>query len=141
MHKNFKLIIGSLCLFLFTMGLQSCQQKSKPKQTTNVKPKPVNQEDSIVEMIMNLEEVKRKTAAVERGSKGKRTLSTYVETPPTSDDPNYWVKVAEDNGDSYVTYYTFLVDARTRNISYYDVVDGDFIPLAKWRQTTPLEDR
>jgi len=141
MHKNFKLIIGSLCLFLFTMGLQSCQQQSKPKQTVVVKPKPVNQEESIVRLIMNLEEIKRATAAVERGSKGKRTLSTYVESPPTNDDPNYWVKVAEDNGDTYVTYYTFAVDARTRNISYYDVVDGNLISLAKWRQSTPLADR
>ena len=90
---------------------------------------------------MNLEEIKRATAAVERGSKGKRTLSTYVESPPTNDDPNYWVKVAEDNGDTYVTYYTFAVDARTRNISYYDVVDGNLISLAKWRQSTPLADR
>ena len=141
MHKIFKLIIGSLCLSLFTMGLQSCQQQSKPKQTTIVKPKPVNQEDSIVEMIMDLEEVKRKTAAVELGSKGKRTLSTYVETPPTGDDPNYWVKVAEDNGDTYVTYYTFAVDARTRNIRYYDVVDGNLISLAKWRQSTPSSNK
>ena len=141
MRKIDKLIFGSLCLFLSTMGLQSCQQESKPKQTVVVKPKPVNQEESIVRLIMNLEEIKRATAAVERGSKGKRTLSTYVESPPTSDDPNYWVKVAEDNGDTYVTYYTFAVDARTRNISYYDVVDGNLISLAKWRQSTPLADR
>jgi len=141
MRKIDKLIFGSLCLFLSTMGLQSCQQQSEPKQTTIVKPKPVNQEESIVRLIMNLEEIKRATAAVERGSKGKRTLSTYVESPPTSDDPNYWVKVAEDNGDTYVTYYTFAVDARTRNIRYYDVVDGNLISLAKWRQSTPSSNK
>lgn len=123
------------------VGLHSCQQRSKPKKTTVVKHKQVTQENSIVDLIMNLEEVKLKTAKVEKASKGKRTLSTYVETPPTDDDPNYWIKVAEDNGDSYVTYYTFKVNAGTRNISYYNVIEGDFISLAKWRQTTPLAER
>ncbi|WP_374951063.1 hypothetical protein [Mucilaginibacter sp.] len=90
---------------------------------------------------MNLEEVKRKTAQVKRLSNGKRTLMTYVETPPTGKDPNYWVKVSEDNGESLVAYYTFAVDAKTHRIAYYDDIHDATIPLGEWRKTVALSDR
>jgi hypothetical protein len=101
----------------------------------------VKPEDEVVNLIMNLEEVKRKTAQVKKLSKGKRTLMTYVETPPTGKDPNYWVKVSEDNGGSLVAYYTFAVDAKTHRIAYYDDIDDTTISLEEWRKTVPVTDR
>ncbi|WP_142531265.1 hypothetical protein [Pedobacter westerhofensis] len=98
-------------------------------------------EDEVVNLIMNLKEVKHKTAYVKKLSKGKRTLMTYVETPPTSKDPNYWVKVSEDNGESLVAYYTFAVDAKTHRIAYYDDLHDTTISLEEWRKTVSVSDR
>ena len=126
---------------LITVSFQSCKQPTKPKTAKVQAKKKVNTEEQIAHMVMDLEEVKRKTAMVERLSKGTRTLSTYVESPPTAEDPYYCVKVAEDNGSNYVTYYTFNVSPVDYSISYYDVVVGEFIPLNQWRKTTPLSDR
>jgi hypothetical protein len=133
-------------LFLVSVVIISCQpadQKKVKKERKQVMdatvvPKP---EDQAVNLIMNLEEVKRKSEQVERDSKGKRHLSTYVETPPTDADLNYWIKVAEDNGGSYVTYYTFAVNSKNREISYYDAINDSLISLSQWRRTTPLEER
>ena len=126
---------------LITVSFQSCKPPAKPKPAKVQAKKKVNTEEQIAHMVMDLEEVKRKTAMVERLSKGTRTLSTYVESPPTAEDPCYCVKVAEDNGSNYVTYYTFNVSPVDYSISYYDVVVGEFIPLNQWRKTTPLSDR
>ena len=131
------------CLAFFT--LTSCDHSKQgikqlspavKAQLPSVKP-----EDEVVNMIMNLEEVKRKTAQVKKLSKGKRTLTTYVETPPTDNDPNYWVKVSEDNGGSLVTYYTFAVDAKTHDIFYYDDIHDTTLSLEEWRKTIPVSDR
>ncbi|WP_462267391.1 hypothetical protein [Mucilaginibacter sp.] len=94
---------------------------------------PIN-EDKAVDLIMKLDEVKRKNAEVEKLSQGKRRLSTYVETSPTAADPNYWVKVAENNGGSYVTYYTFAVHNKTGTIHYYDIERDTLISLEEWRK-------
>jgi len=124
----------------------SCQQR--PQQQVKPKPQGVNkevtvsaQEEHLVKLIMNLEEVKRKSAIIEQESKGKRHLATYVETLPTADDPNYWIKVAEDNGGSYVTYYTFAVDGKTQLIRYYDVMQDSLLSLEQWRQSIPAGER
>ena len=141
MRKVIKLTLGAVCYVFITLSFQSCEQRAKPKTAKVQVKKEVNTEEKIAHMVMDLEEVKRKTAMVERLSKGTRTLSTYIESPPTAGDPYYCVKVAEDNGSNYVTYYTFNVSPDNYSISYYDVVVGEFIPLDQWRKTTPLSDR
>ncbi len=123
---SFRIYYSLLCLVAFTITSCVRHQKSETKHSKHAaitKPAVLNQEDQVAKLIMNLDEVKHKTAEVEKESKGKRSLVTYVENTPTDKDPNYWVKVAEDNGGSLVTYYTFAVDGKSRNISYYDAVN------------------
>ncbi|QJD97212.1 hypothetical protein HH214_15715 [Mucilaginibacter robiniae] len=135
-----------LLLCLTGSVIASCQPQKKKNaqqisQAAAVKPAASNPEDQVVDLVMNLEEVKRKSAEVEKESKGKRHLSGYVETAPTIKDPNYWVKIAEDNGGSYVAYYTFAVDSKTHSIRYYDVVQDSLVSLSQWRQSTPADER
>ena len=139
-----KVTVYSL-LFLTGLMLNACQSPQKKEAVKHrqktIKPAVTNEEDQVVSLIMNLDEVKRKDSLVKKESKGKRNLSTYVETPPTAADPYYWVKVAEDNGGSYVTYYSFGVQAKTHAIKYYDVVQDSLISLSQWRKTTPVDER
>jgi hypothetical protein len=132
-----------LCFIAVTViACQSPQKKEAVKhQQKSIKPAVINEEDQIIGLIMNLDEVKRKSALIKKESKGKRHLSTYVETPPTAADPYYWVKVAEDNGGSFVTYYSFGVHAKTHTINYYDVMQDSLISLSQWRKTTPANER
>lgn len=134
-----------LVFFLGFVTLSSCDHS---KQGTKQHPPAVTaqsatikSEDEVVNLIMNLEEVKRKSAQVKKLSKGKRTLMTYVETPPTGKDPNYYIKVSEDNGQSLVAYYTFAVDSKTRRIAYYDDIHDTMISLDEWRRSVPVTDR
>jgi hypothetical protein len=131
------------CLVLVT--LISCDHsKQGAKQhppAVNPQSSKVKPEDEVVNLVMNLEEVKRKSAQVKNLSKGKRTLMTYVETPPTGKDSNYWVKVSEDNGESLVAYYTFAVDAKSLRISYYDDIHDTTISLDEWRKSVPVNAR
>jgi hypothetical protein len=138
---NYKYVV----VILSNLIIISCQpqQKKQVKESyTKAKPATVvsNDEDLVVNLIMELEEVKRKSSQVEKDSQGKRHLATYAETLPTTTDPNYWIKVAEDNGGSYVTYYTFAVDSKTRKISYYDPMQDSLISLGQWRKT-PMSER
>ncbi|TDO19333.1 hypothetical protein CLV32_4573 [Pedobacter duraquae] len=130
------------------MCLTSCEQKPKKaavvvksKQVQKLKADTVSQESKVIDLILDLEEVRNRTQGVEKESQGKRTLATYVESPPTREDPNYWVKVAEDNGYAYVTYYTFTVNPKDYSISFYEPIEGNLITLAEWRRTVPLTDR
>ncbi|CAM3677884.1 hypothetical protein MUGA111182_02710 [Mucilaginibacter galii] len=136
----------SLVILLTGIMLMAChpspdKKVEQPGVKNTAKPKVVNQEDEVVNLILNLPEVKRKSAQVEKDSQGKRHLETYVETPPTAKDPNYWVKVAEDNGNSLVAYYIFAVHGKTHQISMYDEVNDSLKPLSKWREETPANER
>jgi hypothetical protein len=137
---NVLLLCGILCLLMV-----SCQpthnKESSATQKKAVKTVAINPEDAVVNLVMNLGEVKRKMAEVNRESNGKRHLSAFVDTLPTKLDPHYWVKMAEDNGGSYVAYYTFAVNSKTRDIHYYDPMQDSLIAIEKWRETTPLSER
>lgn len=126
---------------LMLAGCNHQHKKVNHQKHKTAQPATSTQEDSVVDLIMNLEEVKYKSAQVEKDSKGKRHLVTYVETQPTAKDPNYWIKVSEDNGDNLVAYYTFAVHANNNQISYYDAVHDTLISLHQWRKETPLNER
>ena len=134
-----------LLVSLPTLTLVSCESSPK-KGTANVKRQidklaSATPEEAAIDRVMDLEEVKRKDAEVKKLSKGKRHLSVYVETPPTPTDSYYWIKVAEDNGGSYVTCYTFAVDSKTRDVRYYDPMQDSLLTIEDWRKNTPLSDR
>lgn len=121
-------------IFLVT----SCQptDKKTPAPSQKIKEKSTkNKDDIAIDQIMALPEIKQKNIEVETNSKGKRHLSGYVVNLPTSKDPYYWVDIAEDNGDSYVTYYTFAVDNRDLDIKYYDPLQDSLISIEQWRET------
>jgi hypothetical protein len=141
---NYTLLPCSVLLVVLTT--MACNQrenvsveKNRPKQ--NSQSTHIISEDEAVILISNLEEVQRKNELVAKNSQGKRHLSTYVETLPTLKDPNYYVKLAEDNGGSYVTYYIFAVHSKTKDISFYDVVNETLVSLNTWRHTTPTNER
>ncbi|EHQ24858.1 hypothetical protein [Mucilaginibacter paludis] len=143
-NYSLRICCSLLCLQAFTITSCEHHQKNetiKKKHTAIAKPAASNQEDQVVSLITNLDEVKRKTAEVKKDSKGKRSLVTYVDSPPTGKDPYYWVKVAEDNGGSLVAYYTFAVDGKTHRISYYDVITDSVISLEQWRKTVADNER
>lgn len=136
----------SCSLLLVILTLTACNQrknlsveKNDPQQ--NSQSNRNISEDEAVNLIKNLEEVKRKNELVVKNSQGKRRLSTYAETLPTPNDPNYYVKVAEDNGGSYVNYYIFAVNSRNKAISFYDVINDKLLSLNTWRRTTPPNER
>jgi hypothetical protein len=137
---NRLLSFGLLCLVLVSCQ-SSPKKESSPMPDKVIKPVETNPEDAVVNLIMNLEEVKRKGIEVSRVSKGKRHLVGYVETSPTKVDPQYWVKVGEDNGDSYVAYYTFAVHSKTRDIRYYDPIQDSLMTIEEWRTKTPVSER
>src|SRR5690606_1745320 len=68
--------------------------------------------EKVVDLIGEQKIVKDQIKLVDSLSKGQRHISLI----PTLDDSTkniYLVKVSEDNGMNYVTYYNFLVDANS----------------------------
>jgi hypothetical protein len=134
-----------LAVFLSTLTLVSCE-RSRKKGSNHAKRQIeklafATPEEAAIDRVMDLEEVKRKLAEVEKVSKGKRHLSVYAETTPTTEDPYYWIKVAEDNGGSNVAYYTFAVDSKTRDVRFYNPMQDSLMTIEQWRKTTPLSER
>jgi hypothetical protein len=143
-NYTMKLNYAALKYGLLYIGLSfiACDQHEKASvEKHQLKPNQAISEDEAVNLITKLDEVRRKNELVVKESKRKRHLSTYVETPPTTEDPNYYVKVAENNGGSYVTYYIFAVNGKTSAISFYDVLNDKLLPLNTWRRTIPLNER
>jgi hypothetical protein len=132
-------------IVIISLIFSACQQPKIQKAGLHFQPlskdPALAKEVAVIDLVWNLEEVQRARNQVEKDSKGKRELSARVETTPTATDPNYWVKVGEDNGDNYVTRYTFTVNNKNKEIKYYDAVQDTLIPLSIWRSTTPLEKR
>ena len=129
-----------LLLCLLSPALPACRQPAPKKLNTQKAvatqpPASAKEEDRAVNMVMNLPEVKQASQEIEKGSNGKHHLAVYVDTPPTNTDPNYWVKVAEDNGGSLVTDYMFTVDGKTHQIKYYDTAQDTLVTLDQWRKT------
>ena len=93
---------------------------SKSK-VTNIKEQTVGKlvSDSVITKVVGLIEnllvVKYQIKLVDSLSNGQRHISII---PTLNDSINgiYSVKVAEDNGQNYVSYFNFLVDAKTMKV-------------------------
>lgn len=75
--------------------------------------------DKVLELVERQKIVKDQIKLIDSLSKGQRHISLI----PTLDDSTkniYLVKVSEDNGMNYVTYYNFLVDANSMTIINVD---------------------
>jgi hypothetical protein len=138
--------IQYLSLCVISLVMFACRPSVKEHAKRDPKPVAkakgvIKEEDIVVNLIMNLDEVKHKSAQVVKESNGRRHLSTYIEMRPTVTYPYYSVKVAEDNGSSYVAYYSFAVYSKTHEIAYYDVIRDSLISISQWRNTTLAEER
>jgi hypothetical protein len=106
-----------LCFFILVLIIPAAGQVKVIKET--------KQESKICNLILMLPVVKNADNYVRKTSHGKRHLFTYISNEPTKADNYYWVCVAEDNGTSYYTYFTFLVAPKTYSILYLDVTNDD----------------
>ena len=82
----------------------------------------IKSEEWICDTILSLDEVKKESEFIQKQSKGKRYLSAGIYTYPNATDTYYWVKVWEDNGNSFTTHFNFYVYPRSRKIMFYDTV-------------------
>ena len=92
------------------------------------------QVDKICEMISRLPEVIKTDNYCRKLSKGKRHLVTFLGGYPDGDDNYYLIKVAEDNGDSYHTWYLFAYNLDTKKVYFFDQMRDKYIPLRVWRK-------
>jgi hypothetical protein len=91
-------------------------------------------EDKILDTVLSLPEVKKEANKVEQLSHNKRHLSDVIYQRSEKSFNYYWVKVWEDNGDAYVTYFHFYVNPKTLEIKFYDVVNDKLVDLKIWRK-------
>ncbi len=94
-------------------------------------------ENKILDTVLSLPEVKSSAAYIEKRTKGKRHLASVIYRKPGNNQPYYWVKVWEDNGYSYVSWYNFYVYPKTFLIKYLDTAKDKAIDLATWRKRQP----
>lgn len=90
-------------------------------------------EDKAANMIATLPDIMQADDYCQKKSHGKRHLETYVEEDE-SGNGYYWVKVAEDNGTAYHTWYEFKVMAKSYKIFYEDTDSGKDVPMEVWRR-------
>lgn len=89
-------------------------------------------EDKIMAMVLNIPEVVEMNKKIEKNSKGKRTLSSFISSNPGDDQEYYSVSVSEDNGDAMATYFQFHVYP-DMTIKYYDVIEDQELTLQEWK--------
>ncbi len=91
-------------------------------------------EQTIIDTIRNLDEVKKRAAYVQAQTAGKRKLQYIIWEKPHGKTSYYWIAVTEDNGDAYYTHFNFYLYPKSFHIKYLDPVSGDAITLAQWRK-------
>lgn len=91
-------------------------------------------EDSIIDTILKLPEIKERAAHIEAQTKGTRSLKIWVDTKPNLPTQlYYWIKVGEDNGTNVVTHFNFHVYPDSMKIMYYDTQSGREMSVREWR--------
>ena len=128
-----------------SVGMQETPADApEPAKPVTVKPakEPISHdakpnraaEDELLSMILDLPEVRKMDTEIRKKSDGKRGLKTFISGRPSDDEEYYTVSVAEDNGSSFATYYTFHVYP-DRSVMYYDVVEDRELTLKAWKKT------
>lgn len=113
-------------------------EEDQPKQEAQPAKTPAERkeasEDKVTAKIWALPEVVDLDASIRKKTKNKRGLNTRISSEPSDDQEYYGVTVAEDNGESYATYYEFHVYP-DYSIRYYDVVEDRELTLEEWRKS------
>ena len=91
-------------------------------------------ENKIIDTIIKLKEVRDRAKYVLDQTKGKRHLQYAIWGKPSSEKPYYWLKVLEDNGDTYYTHFNFYVYPKTMTIKYWDTKNDEVLDLKTWRE-------
>lgn len=107
--------------------------KEKETISHDAKPNPAV-EGKLLELIYNLPEIVKMDKSIRKKTDGKRGLKTYISNRPSDDAEYYTVSVAEDNGSSLATYYTFRVYP-DQTIMVYDVAEDRELTLKEWKKT------
>ena len=105
--------------------------RSKPDSHTAKSDR--NAEDNLTAMILDLPEIREEDDKAKQAAKG-RGLKVFVKERPSDDNEYYAIGVAEDNGSSLVTRYTFHIYP-DNTIMVYDPVKDEEITLKKWRRS------
>lgn len=114
---------------IFCLTLLSIRVQAQNKQ----------KESKILDKIFELKEVRQRAEYIKLASKGERHLSAIIYSKPSKDEPYYWVKVWEDNGDSYVSHFHFFVYPDPFEIKYYNVAEDTAISLEEWRKQLDMK--
>ncbi len=108
------------------------QPDAKPAMTPAERKE--SSEDKIMDKVWAIQEVIDLDKTIRKKTKNKRGLSTRISSEPSDDQEYYGVTVAEDNGESYATYYEFHIYP-DYSIRYYDVVEDRELTLEDWRKS------
>jgi hypothetical protein len=108
------------------------QPDAKPTMTPAERKE--SSEDKIMDKVWAIQEVIDLDKTIRKKTKNKRGLSTRISSEPSDDQEYYGVTVAEDNGESYATYYEFHIYP-DYSIRYYDVVEDRELTLEDWRKS------
>jgi hypothetical protein len=91
--------------------------------------------DFALDTVMRLPEIVEDNNYIQRKTKEKRKLFPLIYGEPDKEHPYYWVAVGEDNGMSFVTHFSFRVNATSGTVKYYDAFTGQVLDLWRWRKT------
>lgn len=114
-------------------GAQQDQPEKEIPSVATPAERKESSEDKIIDKVWAIQEVIDLDKTIRKKTKNKRGLSTRISSEPSDDQEYYGVTVAEDNGESYATYYEFHVYP-DYNIRYYDVVEDQELSLEEWRK-------
>lgn len=147
-NEPYILVKTAMLIILITAIVFSCNNGNKDskissgivrndklnKEKSEKIDKSENIEDKIIDKILDLPEIKERTAYIIKETGGQRNLKIWIVSTPDKNNNFYVVKAAEDNGMSYVTHFEFHVYPKTMEIKYYDVLSDSELSLAEWRK-------
>ena len=134
--RQFKFLIF-ITFFFLQPGFISYSQNLIQLDNSKIKDTSINNnqiEESIIDTIFSLAEVKDKAKYIEQQTNGKRDLKIWVVAAPNLAHKYYWIKVGEDNGTNLVTHFNFYVYPDSMRIIYLDTKNNKELTIDEWRK-------
>jgi hypothetical protein len=123
-------VILSAFIIIFFPDIQSAAVSTKL-----VKPLKVEQ-NLAIDTILALPEVKRENTIL---NSLNTATTVYVERGPLPNDNYYYVYYGEVFSDHEARLEEFLVDAKTGEVSVYDIVNNRNLSYSEWQKTCQLQ--
>ncbi|WP_029902155.1 hypothetical protein [Prevotella sp. 10(H)] len=89
-------------------------------------------EDSLLDVILDLPEMKEFSKQIEKKTGGKHGAAAYM--LPEDSDSIYIVNVGFNGEEKFETSYVFHIDRKTYNISAFHQQSGKVYPLEDWQK-------